>query len=192
MNQEKLAKIREINKKCTFLYYLENNKRFGKCVILITDNQLVFLPAIPGFAKDHTLLNNDLQIAIGHDPKIPYDEAIYITATRNELTFQFPIDEQLSPTQITLTNHILDDINKYNLLVRRKEAFYLPLEVKIKFLTSDVNTSNLQEYMLNHISLNKVPRTEIIIGETANSFEKNDIKRKITNKYLSYNKYSKY
>ena len=61
MDYNKLELVVKINKQYNFLDYLKNYQKVRKCIVIITDRQIAFLPAINEFKnEDHYSLENNL------------------------------------------------------------------------------------------------------------------------------------
>lgn len=183
MEEEKLNRIKKINKDYTFLDYLKNNHIIKKCILIITDKQLVFLPAVEGFECDHWLLTIDIQKAMGSKtPERDNENAIYIAAIENTLTLEFPLDNGFSLNQIALMNRVLNDIKEYNNLLKEK-GDNESQKVKFLFIDHGVDINTIEDYMLDNISMERLEE-EIIIGKTATENELNEVIENLKNKSL--------
>lgn len=164
-------KIKQINQDYTFLDYLKYNREIGKCIILITDSQAVFLPAVLGFKKDHCQLLESVLLSIGFNNTYTQDNYILLSAVQNKLSISFP-PNKISLNQIALMESIFCDIDVYNDFIRQNIGGDFSLfEAHFFDFNKEKDLIELRDYLFHNLSFDKVCTKEIIVGKVPSKDE---------------------
>ena len=161
MNQKQL-KIKEINQKYTFADYLNNYSTIHKCVVAITDKQLVMLPSILDFPKTHWELSDEILNAMEMKSDI---QVLFVAAADNRIFFDLPFSRMVSAEQFKFVDELLDQIQDYNhsVLLDNKA------EVSMSFHPGEPTIEGVKKVISQYVTERPLIDNEVIIGRVAKS-----------------------
>lgn len=158
--------IKIINKDNSFIDYLKNYEKYKKCVVAITKNQLVFLPAISDFGDiTHYELLKKLFLEMGDFDK----NLICITVLYADIYMFLPTNMQVSKQQVALLYGLLDEIDLYNKNNGNKAVIHLGN------LMCENNIDAIKECVVDYIKEDDDKRNENIIGKVADEYYLNEV-----------------
>ena len=159
IDKHKLELILMINQKYDIKAYLNNFQSIRKCIVIITDNQMAFLPAINEFKdQEHYMLVNNLSKAMNINLDKGY-KLFFVATFNNEIYISLPSDKKISLNQVALFYKILDQIEEYN-----KQENIIKAKVKCIHAPDLENIDSMKIDFLNYITDKEKLDNENIIG----------------------------
>lgn len=154
---EKQLKIKEINQKYNFFDYLNNYSTIHKCVVAITDKQIVTLPSISDFPKTHWELSDEVLNAMEIESDI---HVLFVAAADNRIFFDLPFSRMVSNEQFKFVEKLLDQIRDYNLSVSSDHQ----AEVSMSFHPGEPTIEGVKKVISQYVTERPLVDKEVIIG----------------------------